>query len=144
MFIGRSFLVLSMFATTACYWGAGAVEPVVAGGGQQCSVVGSWNGLVQAGVLAGRPVELTFWENGICRGTSGSIMLEVAWEVEGNELSIIHRDSIPPAAACRTELVGRYSLNFSADCSSLQVMGIEDLCEHRRRTLHALRGRRTR
>ena len=109
---------------------------------QECSVVGIWRGLIRGGVLAGRMVELTFWDNHVARGTAGAIMLEVSWEFEQGVLSIIHRDSLPPAAACRLDQVGRYRVEFSADCRSALVSSIDDSCEHRRRTLDALQTRR--
>jgi hypothetical protein len=98
--------------------------------------------MVRGGVLAGRMVELTFYPNHVARGTSGAIMLEVSWEVEGNTLSIIHRDSLPPAAACRLDQVGTYSFDFSSDCGTVNSRSLTDTCEHRRRTLDALQLRR--
>jgi hypothetical protein len=98
--------------------------------------------MIPGGILAGRMVELTFYENGMARGTSGSIVLDQSWEREGNVVSIVHVNAIPPAAACRVDYVGRYSLAFDEDCNSVVATSIEDLCEHRRRTLDGLRARR--
>jgi hypothetical protein len=144
MSILRSLLVPTLLAVSACssagYYGP--VAPAGAPAPQECSVVGSWTGMVQGGVLAGRMVELTFWDNAVARGTSGAIMLEVAWETEGGTLTIVHRDSIPPAAACRVDQVGVYSLVFSDACSRVVATSVDDSCEHRRRTLHDLHARR--
>lgn len=98
--------------------------------------------MIRGGMLAGRMVDLTFYQNHVARGTSGAIMLEVAWQVEGNVLSITHRDAIPEAARCPVDQVGTYNLAFSPDCTTVTATSITDLCEHRRRTLHQLQGRR--
>jgi hypothetical protein len=109
---------------------------------RECSVEGTWRGMVRGGVLAGRMVDLTFYQNHVARGTSGAIMLEVEWHVDGNVLSITHRDSIPEAARCPVDVVGTYNVAFSPDCSSVTATSITDLCEHRRRTLDQLEGHR--
>jgi hypothetical protein len=57
-------------------------------------------------------------------------------------VSIDHVNAIPPAAACPTGVVGRYTLTFGTDCNTVQATSIEDGCEHRRRTLNGLQARR--
>lgn len=109
---------------------------------RQCGVVGAWRGMIQGGMLAGRPVELTFYDNGTARGVSGAIILDQAWTLEGNSLTVRHIDSVPPAAACPVEQVGIYSIEFSGDCNTVTATSVTDPCEHRRRTLHGLRVRR--
>ena len=111
-------------------------------GSTECSVEGRWVGMIPGGILAGRMVDLTFYPNGMARGTSGSIVLDQSWQREGDVISIVHVNAIPPAAACRVDYVGRYSLTFEEACNAVIARSIEDLCEHRRRTLDGLRARR--
>lgn len=110
--------------------------------GMECQAVGRWVGMIPGGILAGRMLELTFYDNGMARGSSGSIVLDQSWTREGNVVSIVHVNSIPPAAACRVDYVGQYNLDFAEDCNSVFATSVEDLCEHRRRTIDGLRARR--
>jgi len=139
-------LCLSLAGVAACSSGGvqhtATSSTVGSAGPQECPVEGRWVGMIPGGILAGRMVELTFYDNGMARGTSGSIVLDQSWEREGNVITIVHMNAIPPAAACRVEFVGRYSLSFGADCNSVVASSIEDPCEHRRRTLDGLRARR--
>ena len=105
----------------------------------ECNVLGVWQGVIPGGILMGQPVTLTFYENGMARGTSGNIILDVGWQRQGNELSIVHQAAVPPAAGCRVDQVGRYTISFEGDCSSVVSRSLEDTCEHRRRTLDGLR-----
>jgi hypothetical protein len=111
-------------------------------GQRQCQVEGRWVGMIPGGPLAGRPLELTFYQGGMARGTSGVVVLDQSWQQNGDVVSIDHVNAIPPAAACPAGVVGRYTLSFGADCNSVQAVSIEDGCEHRRRTLSGLQARR--
>jgi len=141
----RLCLVLSALWMTAC--GAGWAD----GGGpglpanapiRDCSVHGEWNGMIRGGMLAGRMVSLTFYSEGLARGMSGQIRLDVEYQYEDNTLTIVHHDADPPPAGCPVSQVGVYRLDFSPDCGNVTAYSVSDPCEHRRRTLDRLRARR--
>lgn len=140
-FLGLSWCLILLFHVGCSGQGTHHTSNSVGGSGE-CDAVGRWVGLIPGGILAGRMIELTFYDNGMARGTSGSIVLDQTWEREGDVVSIVHVNSIPPAAACRVDYVGRYTLAFSEGCNAVVASSVEDLCEHRRRTLDGLNARR--
>ena len=99
--------------------------------------------MIPGGMLAGRLVDLTFYDNGTARGTSGNIMLEVSWEEpQQGQIAISHINAHPAAAGCPAGQVGIYNFTFQGDCNTAVAQAVQDSCEHRRRTLDGLQGRR--
>jgi hypothetical protein len=109
---------------------------------QACQVEGTWVGMIPGGPLAGRPLDLTFYQGGAARGTTGVVVLDQSWQRNGDVVSIDHVNAIPPAAACPAGVIGRYTLSFGSDCNTVSATSIEDGCEHRRRTLNGLQAQR--
>jgi hypothetical protein len=143
---GRLWLCVMVLAGVSCPggWytptaGSAATTPQAP---RECPVEGTWVGMIPGGVLAGRPVELTFYQGGTARGISGSVVLDQSWQRSGDVLSVSHINAIPPAAACPAGVVGRYTLAFGSECNEVRASSIEDGCEHRRRTLDGLQARR--
>ena len=56
------------------------VAPAIVNPDTDCPVEGAWAGMIPGGILAGRMVNLTFYQGGMARGNSGSIVLEVTWQ----------------------------------------------------------------
>lgn len=143
---GRLWLCAAVLLSGSCssswYSQPGETVSVAPTGPVECAVEGRWVGMIPGGPLAGRPLDLTFYQGGTARGTSGVVVLDQNWQRSGDVVSIDHVNAIPPAAACPVGVVGRYTLSFGSDCNTVQATSIEDGCEHRRRTLSGLQARR--
>lgn len=108
----------------------------------ECAVVGTWVGQVPAGPLTGRILTMIFYEDHTTRGTCESVTLNSRWQRSGDQVEVIDVSATPPFARCDPNLVGRYVLQFSADCASVTAVSGEDSCDHRRQALLGLRANR--
>lgn len=111
---------------------------------RQCSVEGTWQGIVPNGMLRGRTVNLVFRADGTATGTSGSITLNTRWVRQGDFMSITDTSAHPNMAACPPNQTGQYTLSFSNDCRSVHVVNGNDVCSHRNQTLQGLQASRVR
>jgi hypothetical protein len=135
-------VILVLFSTLAgCASSpAGTNEPTVGSG--ECNVVGTWVGQVPAGMLMGRVLTMVFSEDHRAQGTCEQVTLNSTWQRNGNLVEVIDVSATPPFAQCDPSLVGRYSLEFSADCASVHAVSGDDPCPHRRQALLGFRASR--
>ena len=120
---------------------AAPAEPADAGP-PSYQVIGSWAGRVQAGILEGTTMVLTFYDNGRARGIADWVTLESEWEARGDVVEINDLRATPALAACPADEVGRYIVEFEPSCEAVRVVSGEDPCRHRRLALIGLRGTR--
>lgn len=101
----------------------------------ECPVVGRWVGVVPAGPMTGRVLSMSFFEDHRAQGICDSITLNSTWQRTGDRVEVIDVSATPPFARCDPNLVGRYVLEFAADCQSVHAVSGEDPCAHRRQAL---------
>jgi len=65
------------------------------------------------------------------------------WQVEGNALHVTDTSSTIPSAACPSDEIGNYTLDWSPDCSVVTFRLTGDTCDGRRPALSDLRLTRT-
>lgn len=139
----RLFLVLVALAT---FWISGCgswyTQPVAAEAPAECPVVGTWQGIVPGGIMTGRVVTFVFQEDGGATGSVSSIRVNSSFTRTGDLFEIVDQSGTPSIAACPAHQVGRYTLSFSSSCNTVEVVGADDLCNHRRATLAGLRAER--
>jgi len=142
----RLLIIAALLMTTSgCAGGAAGSASTASGGeaaGGGCDVVGTWVGLVPAGVLAGRPLTMVFSEDGTAQGTCDRVTLNSRWQRDGNRVEVIDVSATPAFAQCDPALVGRYTLEFGDDCQSVHSVSGEDACAHRRLALVDFRAER--
>lgn len=107
-----------------------------------CPVIGTWAGAVPEGILRGQTLTMVFAEDNTARGTCRDITLDSTWRLEGDTVEVVDVSSTPPFAQCDASLVGRYTLQFAADCQSVVAISGEDPCGHRRMALLNFRATR--
>lgn len=105
---------------------------------EACSMIGTWQGTLPGGPLAGQVMTWSIVDSGVSQGSFGVAQVESTVTVEGLQLSIFDHSSTPPQVACPEEQVGRYDLAFGDDCNTVTVTAVEDLCEGRHGSVHAV------
>lgn len=110
----------------------------------QCSIEGTWQGVVPDGMLRGNALRLVFRSDGTATGTAGSVRLDTRWVREGDVVHISDTSAWPQMAACPAAQTGDYTLAFDAACRSVHVVSSADACSHRNRTLQGLQASRVR
>lgn len=105
---------------------------------EACSLVGSWQGPLPGGPLAGQQMTWTIVEDGVSQGTFGPAQVQSTVSVSGMSMTIVDQGSTPPQVACPAEQVGRYSLVFGEGCATVEVTAVEDVCEGRHGSIHSV------
>jgi hypothetical protein len=85
---------------------------------------------------------MVFAEDHTAEGTCGDVTLNSTWQLSGNTVEVIDVSATPPFAQCNADVVGRYTLEFAADCQSVVAVSGDDRCAHRRLSLLGLRAAR--
>jgi uncharacterized protein YkwD len=111
---------------------------------EQCSLEGTWQGVVPDGMLRGNALSLVFRGDGTATGTAGSVRLDTRWVREGELVRINDTGAWPQLAACPAAQTGVYTLAFDSGCRSVRVVSSDDVCSHRNRTLQGLQASRVR
>ena len=109
---------------------------------EECPVAGTWQGIIPGGIMTGRIVTFVFTEAGSAVATVSTIRVESEYTREGNLFQIVDRTGTPAIAACPAHQVGRYNIQFARSCQRVEIVGVEDECNHRRATLLHFRGER--
>ena len=135
-------ILVVVFTLNGCASGGSTAPAAPAAAPGQCDVVGTWVGQVPSGMLMGRVLTMVFMENNTAQGTCQNITLNSQWQRNGNQVEVIDVSATPAFASCGPELVGRYTLEYSADCQSVTAISGEDQCTHRRQALHNFRAAR--
>ena len=101
-----------------------------------CSIVGDWNGVYPPGPypFSGTPLTFSFRADGTGESKSSRANSPVAWHMDGANLSF--HGTTPPTTrfSCKVEDEGKYSLTFSADCSTVKFGLVSDPCAGRAAT----------
>lgn len=108
----------------------------------ECQVVGTWQGMVPGGIMAGRVVTFVFQPDGTATGTVSTIQVNSNFTRTGELFEISDISGTPAVAACPPHQLGRYTLTFDGSCNTVEVVGADDECNHRRLTLAGLRAQR--
>jgi hypothetical protein len=133
-------LVLSALWLWSCpSWYTPSVAPSVP---QECPVVGTWQGIVPGGIMTGRVVTFVFQPDGTATGSVSTIRVNSSYTRTGDLFEIVDNNGVPAIAACPANQLGRYTLSFSSSCGTVEVVGADDQCTHRRATLAGLRAER--
>ena len=82
---------------------------------------------------------MVFSEDHTAQGTCDRVTLNSRWQRVGDQVEVIDVSATPPFARCDPNLVGRYILQFAADCGSVTAVSGEDPCEHRYQALLGFR-----
>lgn len=109
---------------------------------RQCTVAGVWQGTVPDGMLRGRTVSFIFRDDGTVTGRAGSVTLHSRWSLQQNVVTIVDVSATPSLAACPSGRVGRYVIQFGAECQTVHIVSGEDSCRHRALTLRGLQATR--
>ena len=106
--------------------------------GGKCSLVGTWAGMYPPGPypFSNTPVELAFNADGSGASKSartGTAGIEYEWALEGEHFSFHGVKPVSPGDryTCMKEQVGKYTLTFAPDCSSLTAKVESDPCKGR-------------
>ncbi len=132
-------MVLALVVSGCSGWYSEPVAPVQQG---PCPVVGTWQGIVPGGIMAGRVVTFVFNADGTATGTVSTIQVNSSYTRDGDSFQIVDISGTPAIAACPAHQVGYYTLNFNESCTEVEVVGSNDPCNHRRLTLTGLQARR--
>jgi hypothetical protein len=105
--------------------------PAAPATGTTCSIVGDWSGVYPPSSYAfsGTPIEIHLAADGT--GSTKSVRAEtkIAWHMDGPALAFHGVETTAKSGyICHKEDEGRFSLTYSADCSSVILGLLADPC----------------
>jgi hypothetical protein len=109
-------------------------------GATACSIVGDWSGTYPPGPypFSGTPINFAFRADGTGESRSTRATSPVVWHMEGANLSMHGTTSGTTPYSCKREDEGKYSLGFSADCSTVTFGLVSDPCTGRATTANGM------
>ena len=121
-----SIALLTVSCSSSWYTHTGETATATQQAPQECPVEGTWAGLIPDGPLAGRPLQLTFYQGGMARGTSADIQPVV--QINPSEWSARNSWSmkwrrLPKCATVWTRLVHRPGWRWMAESRSRPLTG---------------------
>jgi hypothetical protein len=95
-----------------------------------CSIVGDWNGVYPPGPypFSGTPITMSFRADNTGETKSSRATSPIVWRMDGANLSMHGTQSGTTPYSCKREDEGKYSLTFSADCSTVKLGLVSDPC----------------